>query len=124
MPAVSAERWKKMQLGRVFRRMGLPAWTFVGVGVASIWFNTVSSLAERVFSDLLGIRADSTGLWKYLPAIGAETAECQRPRRRVFLRIEAFDAQKHVTGKEQSEGSQGKDAQFRQAQKQGRTNDG
>ena len=28
-----------MKLGRVFRKMGLPMWTFIGVGMASIWFN-------------------------------------------------------------------------------------
>ena len=52
--------------------------------------------------------------------------DCQtldRPRRRVYLQIEAFDDTQHVTGREQSEGSHGKDAQFRRAQKEGRTRD-
>lgn len=44
-----------------------------------------------------------------------------RPRRQVYLEIEPFDPATHVTGREQSEGSHGKDAQFRQDQKRGRT---
>ena len=36
--------------------------------------------------------------------IGAETQDRSRPRRRVFLQIEAFDSHRHVTGEEQSEG--------------------
>ncbi len=44
----------------------------------------------------------------------------QRPRRQVYLNIESFDETKHVTGREQSEGSHGKDAQFRKDQKRRR----
>jgi hypothetical protein len=52
---------------------------------------------------------------------GAQTEDRERPRRRVFLELEAFDPQRHVSGKERSEGSHGKDAQYRQQQKRGRT---
>ena len=54
-------------------------------------------------------------------AIGAETPEGSARQRRVFLRFEAFDPHLHVTGKEKSEGNQGKNAEFRRAQRQNRT---
>lgn len=43
-----------------------------------------------------------------------------RPRRQVYSAIEPFDPTQHVTGQERSEGSHGKDAQFRKDQKRGR----
>src|SRR4051812_47562313 len=42
-----------MRFGRVFRRLGLPFWTFVGVGVSAIWFNTLGSLVEKIARDAL-----------------------------------------------------------------------
>ena len=53
-------------------------------------------------------------------AIGAETEDRQRPRRRVFLRVEAFDPDQHVRGDEQSGGNQGKNAEFRRKQRESR----
>ncbi len=44
----------------------------------------------------------------------------QRPRRQVYSAIEPFDPTQHVTGQERSEGSHGKDAEFRKDQKRQR----
>ena len=49
--------------------------------------------------------------------INTKTRDEQRPRRRVFLSVEPFDPSKHVTGKEETGGSHGKDRDFRQGQK-------
>lgn len=40
-------------IGRVLRKMGLPLWTFVGIGVSAILFNALGSLIETILSDLL-----------------------------------------------------------------------
>ena len=56
-------------------------------------------------------------------AYNAESELRERPGRQVYLIIEPFDPTKHVTGREQSEGSHGKDAQFRKDQKRGRRGD-
>ncbi|ETX06257.1 RAMP superfamily CRISPR-associated protein [Candidatus Entotheonella palauensis] len=56
-------------------------------------------------------------------AVNAEIQDRQRPRRRVFLRVEAFDPEQHVTGVEQSGGNQGKNAEFRKSQRQTRETD-
>ncbi len=53
-------------------------------------------------------------------AIGAETEDRQRPRRRVFLQVEPFDPEQHITGAEQSGGNQGKNAEFRREQRESR----
>ena len=39
-----------MTLGRILRRMGLPLWTFLGIGISAVWFNTLSVLMEDAFS--------------------------------------------------------------------------
>jgi hypothetical protein len=40
-----------IKLGRVFRRMGLPAWTFLGVGISAIWFTYIGTLIEMLLRD-------------------------------------------------------------------------
>lgn len=54
---------------------------------------------------------------------GAETEDRQQPRRRVFLKVEPFDPAQHVTGTERSQGSHGKNAEFRGKQKKERRSD-
>ncbi|PYS94605.1 MAG: hypothetical protein DMF64_00200 [Acidobacteria bacterium] len=56
-----------MQLGRIFRRMGLPLWTFIGVGVAAIWFNYLGSLIEKIIRDVVGISETTRGWKTYVP---------------------------------------------------------
>lgn len=58
-----------LRYGRVFRKMGLPLWTFVGVGVAAILFNELGGLAERGVRDLFSIDEKTTGALTYLPQL-------------------------------------------------------
>ena len=55
-----------MQFGRLFRTMGLPAWTFIGIGISAIWFNTLSGLLVHALGDLLHSSTHS-GLIRYAP---------------------------------------------------------
>ena len=56
-----------MELSRVFRRLGLPFWTFVGIGVSGLWFSSLGLLVEKGFRDWLKLNEKSP-LWKtYLP---------------------------------------------------------
>lgn len=56
-----------MGLGRVFRRLGLPAWTFVGIGVSAIWFNYIGTLLEKFARDALHIKEQSPLWLTYIP---------------------------------------------------------
>ncbi len=56
-----------MGLGRVFRRLGLPAWTFVGIGVSAIWFNYIGSLLEKFTRDALRVNEQSPLWLTYIP---------------------------------------------------------
>lgn len=42
-----------LRLGRAFRRMGLPFWTFIGIGISAIWFNSLGNLGEAFVRRLL-----------------------------------------------------------------------
>jgi len=55
-----------MNWGRLFRKMGLPAWTFIGIGIASIWFNTLSGLLVHVLGDVFH-SGTQTGFLRYAP---------------------------------------------------------
>lgn len=57
----------QMQLGRIFRRMGLPFWTFLGVGIAGWWFDNASILIETLLQHLLGLKAAK--MQNYLPPL-------------------------------------------------------
>ena len=59
----------EVRFGRVFRKMGLPPWTFVGVGVAAILFNYLGALLERLFRNLLDVDAKATGFITYVPQL-------------------------------------------------------
>lgn len=70
--AESFSRWwviMGLRYGRIFRKMGLPFWTFVGVGVAAILFNELGGLFERGFRDLFRIDEKTTGALTYLPQL-------------------------------------------------------
>jgi len=55
-----------MNWGRLFRKMGLPAWTFIGIGIASIWFNTLSGLLVHVLGDIFH-SSTQPGFLRYAP---------------------------------------------------------
>lgn len=52
-----------MTLGRVLRRMGLPLWTFLGIGISAVWFNSLSALMEDVFRSGFTSLAWATPAW-------------------------------------------------------------
>jgi hypothetical protein len=58
-----------LNTGRVFRKMGLPMWTFLGIGIAAIWFNYFGALLERGLRDLLSIDDKTQGFRTYLPPL-------------------------------------------------------
>jgi CRISPR-associated protein (Cas_Cas02710) len=58
-----------LQLGRVFRRLGLPPWTFAGIGLTSIWFNYLGALLEKLLRDGLRLNASPTTPADYIPGI-------------------------------------------------------
>jgi hypothetical protein len=41
---------ERMQLGRIFRRMGLPFWTFIGIGIAGWWFDSAATLVQQLIT--------------------------------------------------------------------------
>jgi CRISPR-associated protein (Cas_Cas02710) len=45
--------WSFLKLGRVFRRLGLPPWTFAGIGISAIWFTYLGTLIEKFIDDLI-----------------------------------------------------------------------
>jgi hypothetical protein len=42
-------------VGRIFRKLGLPLWTFAGIGISAIWFNYLGTFFENLFRD--GLKA-------------------------------------------------------------------
>jgi hypothetical protein len=59
----------EMGFGRVFRKLGLPFWTFVGVGVSAIWFNTLGSLVEKLARDTLVSGEKPPLMLTYVPTL-------------------------------------------------------
>jgi hypothetical protein len=58
-----------MEIGRVFRKLGLPFWTFVGVGVSAIWFNYVGLLIEKAVRDVMKLGEEAPLLLTYVPPL-------------------------------------------------------
>src|SRR5580765_1589352 len=58
-----------IKLGRIFRKMGLPAWTFIGIGVSAIWFSYIGAIIERGIRDWLGINEQTRGWKLYAPQV-------------------------------------------------------
>lgn len=55
-----------MSLGRILRKMGLPLWTFIGVGVSVTWITYVGKLAEKLLNRLFNIDGASWSLNYFL----------------------------------------------------------
>jgi len=56
-------------IGRIFRKLGLPLWTFTGIGISAIWFNYLGSLFEKLLRDLLKLNATPTNWLDYVPPL-------------------------------------------------------
>lgn len=61
--------FRVIKLGRIFRRMGLPPWTFAGIGITAIWFSYVGVLLEKSLGVMLGASGAPTGLRDFLPPL-------------------------------------------------------
>jgi hypothetical protein len=44
-----------LQMGRIFRRLGLPLWTFLGIGISTWLFDSLGSLVQQVAAHLMGV---------------------------------------------------------------------
>ncbi|XWK89046.1 MAG: hypothetical protein U7127_02960 [Phormidium sp.] len=63
---------QSLQLGRIFRRLGLPFWTLLGIGFAGWWFDNAGALIESLIHYilyLLKIEANTPELPTYLPKL-------------------------------------------------------
>lgn len=49
-----------LQFGRVFRKLGLPIWTFVGIGMSALWFNNVDAIIKLIIDKIIGKPVDKT----------------------------------------------------------------
>jgi hypothetical protein len=50
-----------MTVGRILRKMGLPLWTFIGVGVSVTWVTYVGKLAEKILNITFRVEGASWG---------------------------------------------------------------
>jgi hypothetical protein len=60
---------KSIQLGRVFRKLGLPPWTLTGIGISAIWFNYLGGLFEKLLRDILNLHSTPVHWSDYIPPI-------------------------------------------------------
>ena len=56
-------------IGRIFRKLGLPPWTFLGIGISAIWFTYFGSLFEKLLRDLLKLNPIPTNWLDYVPPL-------------------------------------------------------
>ncbi len=68
MPNI-ASLLNRLGFGRLFRRLGLPFWTFLGIGVSAIWFNYFGLIIEKSVRDAMGLTSDSKGWRSFVPMI-------------------------------------------------------
>ena len=65
----SLKRLSQIQLGRIFRQMCLPFWTFLGVGVAGWWFDNADALIETFVRQFLKLNGQAPRWQAYLPPL-------------------------------------------------------
>jgi hypothetical protein len=58
-----------MTVGRILRKMGLPVWTFVGVGVSVTWVTYVGKLGEKLLGAAFHLEGASWSLKYFLTEI-------------------------------------------------------
>jgi len=92
-----------LQIGRVFRRLGLPVWTFVGIGISSLWFNNADVLIKLIVDKVAGKPVDRVS---YISPLITFLIPClvvwaislwnkrSRNNRRLFSRLDNPDGKK------------------------------
>jgi CRISPR-associated protein (Cas_Cas02710) len=58
-----------LRLGRVFRRLGLPPLTFLGIGISALWFNYLGAFFQTLIRDLLHLNSTPFQPVDYIPTI-------------------------------------------------------
>jgi hypothetical protein len=58
-----------LRLGRVFRRLGLPPLTFIGIGISALWFNYLGAFFQTLIRDLLHLSPTPFQLVDYIPSV-------------------------------------------------------
>ena len=56
-----------MYAGTIFRKMGLPLWTFIGVGFSAIWFNSIGAVFDKWLRNRMGVDDTTRGPLSYAP---------------------------------------------------------
>ncbi|MBW4490233.1 MAG: hypothetical protein KME12_20835 [Trichocoleus desertorum ATA4-8-CV12] len=59
----------RLQFGRIFRLLGLPFWTFIGIGIAGWWFDNAAILIQQVARYWFRIGEKPPTVEDYLPAL-------------------------------------------------------
>lgn len=59
----------QLQLSRVLRRIGLPVWTLLGVGIAGWWFDNADTLLKIFLRQLLKLNGETLTWQTYLPSL-------------------------------------------------------
>nr|WP_290225451.1 hypothetical protein [Trichocoleus desertorum] len=59
----------RLQFGRIFRLLGLPFWTFIGIGIAGWWFDNAAILIQQVARYWFKIGDKPPTVEDYLPAL-------------------------------------------------------
>jgi hypothetical protein len=63
------EGLSRLQFGQIFRLLGLPFWTFIGIGIAGWWFDNAAILIQQVARYWFKIGDKSPTVEDYLPAL-------------------------------------------------------
>lgn len=104
------EPLSQIQLGRIFRQMGLPFWTFLGVGFAGWWFDNAGTLIKTFLRQLFNLDGEVLKWQTYLPSLIMFLIPCA-----VVLGIALWQSMRHqnIRGKfttsqlQQPEGKKG-----------------
>lgn len=63
-----AQMVEALRLGRILRRLGLPLWTFLGIGISTWLFDSLGTLMQQAIAQLMGIADPDQGWQTYIPA--------------------------------------------------------
>lgn len=59
----------QLQFGRIWRRLGLPLWTLMGIGVAGWMFDPLAALLQQLIAGWLGLENKPTSWKDFVPSL-------------------------------------------------------
>ena len=65
---ILAQLLETLRLGRILRRLGLPLWTFLGIGISTWLFDSLGTLMQQAIAQAMGIADPDQGWQAYIPA--------------------------------------------------------